>query len=214
MTPRALVLSGGWPDHQPEVMADFARHQVLAGFDVEHTHDLDVLDREALAGVDLLVPLWTFGELAPAQEAALVGSVADGLGLVTWHGTTSAFIASRRFKFLVGGQFVAHPGDGDVTYTVEFVGDDALVAGLAPVTVTSEQYYLLVDPAVNVLATTRMAAPGMDWLRGVEMPVAWTRSWGSGRVFYCSLGHTLESVADPSVTELLRRAARWASRRH
>jgi type 1 glutamine amidotransferase len=194
-------------------MADFARHRVLTGFDVDHTHDLDVLDRAALADVDLLVPLWTFGELADPQEAALVGAVADGLGLVTWHGATSAFLASRPFKFLVGGQFVAHPGDSEVTYTVGFVGDDPLVDGLEPVTVTSEQYYLLVDPAVTVLATTRMVAPGMDWLEGVEMPVAWHRRWGSGRVFYCSLGHTLDALEQTSVTTLLRRATRWASRR-
>ena len=193
-------------------MADFARHQVLAGFDVDHAHDLNVLDRSTLADVDLLVPLWTFGELSEAQEAALVGAVADGLGLVTWHGSASAFIASRPFKFLLGGQYVAHPGDAEVTYTVAFVGDDPLVEGLEAVTVTSEQYYLLVDPAVTVLATTRMVAPGMDWLAGVEMPVAWHRRWGAGRVFYCSLGHTLESLDHPSVTTLLRRAARWSTR--
>jgi type 1 glutamine amidotransferase len=210
--PRALVLAGGWEVHQPEALAEFAAATVLDGFDVIRTGDLDALDPATLAGFDLLVPLWTFGAISPAQEAALVEAVGGGLGLVTWHGATSAFLASRPFKFLVGGQFVAHPGDEDVTYTVEFVGDDPLVAGLAPVTVTSEQYYLLVDPAVTVLATTRMVAPGMDWLAGVEMPAAWCRTWGGGRVFYCSLGHTVEILELASVTTLLRRAAVWATR--
>ena len=210
--PRALVLAGGWEVHQPEALADFAATTVLDGFDVVRTADLGALDPATLAGFDLLVPLWTFGDIATAQEAALVEAVAGGLGLVTWHGATSAFIASRPFKFLVGGQFVAHPGDEGVTYTVEFGGDDPLVEGLEPVTVTSEQYYLLVDPAVTVLATTRMVAPGMAWLSGVEMPAAWHRTWGAGRVFYCSLGHTVEILEQPSVTTLLRRAAAWATR--
>lgn len=171
-----------------------------------------MLDSEVLAGVDLLVLLWTFGEITPAQEEALVGAVHDGLGLLTWHGASSAFLASRGHKFLIGGQFMAHPGGESVTYTVNFLANDPLVEGLSDVTVTSEQYYLLVDPGVKVLATTAMATPGGD-PPAVAMPVAWKRGWGQGRVFYCSLGHTPEMLETPPVLSLLRRAATWVSRR-
>ncbi len=87
-----------------------------------------------------------------------------------------------------------------------------MVAGLDPLTLTSEQYYMLVDPAVKVLATTTMVGEGMPWLAGVRMPVAWTRGWGDGRVFYCSLGHTAGIVEIPQMSTLLRRAAWWAMR--
>lgn len=209
---RALVLYGGWEEHQPERVADFARRRALRDFEVVASQDLDVLDVDVLSDFDLLAPVWTFGELSQAQERALVRAVTDGLGLLTWHGATSAFLDSRDHKFLIGGQFVAHPGGQDVTYTVRFLGNDPLVDGLEDLTVTTEQYYLLVDPSVKVLATTRMEAPGMEWLEQVEMPVAWTRTWGSGRVFYCSLGHTVETLEAAPVATLLRRAARWVSR--
>jgi type 1 glutamine amidotransferase len=208
---RALVLFGGWEEHKPELAAEFAAQRVLEDFDVTLSSDLSTLGSEVLAGIDLLVLLWTFGDITPMQEEALVGAVEDGLGLLTWHGTSSAFLASRRHKFLIGGQFMAHPGGQNVTYTVNFGADDPLVEGLADVTVTSEQYYLLVDPAVKVLATTDMATPGGD-PAGVAMPVAWTRGWGQGRVFYCSLGHTPETLDSTSVLTLLRRAAVWAGR--
>ena len=208
---RALILFGGWEEHKPDLAAEFAVERVLVDFDVSLSSDLTMLDPEVLAEIDLLVLLWTFGEITASQEQALLGAVRDGLGLLTWHGTTSAFLASRAHKFLMGGQFMAHPGGQNVTYTVSFCSSDPLVQGLADVTVTSEQYYLLVDPGVKVLATTDMATPGGDPAT-VAMPVAWTRGWGQGRVFYCSLGHTPESLDSPPVLSLLRRAATWASR--
>jgi type 1 glutamine amidotransferase len=209
---RALVLHGGWEGHEPDRAADFATSRLLAGFDVEQSDDLAVLDREVLAGFDLIVPIWTFGSLTDGQCAALVDAVTGGLGLVSWHGGASSFLSSRAHKFLLGGMFVAHPGGGDVTYTVELLGNDPLVEGLDDVTVTSEQSYLLVDPGVKVLATTIVEGPGMPWTAGVRMPVAWTRSWGVGRVFYCSLGHSVDVLEIPSVTTLLGRAVQWAAR--
>jgi type 1 glutamine amidotransferase len=206
-----MVLFGGWEEHKPELSAEFAVQRVLGDFDVSVSQDLNLLDPAVLTGVDLLVLLWTFGEIAPAQEEALLAAVEDGLGLLTWHGSTSAFLASRAHKFLTGGQFMAHPGGEHVTYTVNFLDNDPLVEGLVDVTVTSEQYYLLVDPGVKVLATTVMANPGGD-PPAVAMPVAWKRGWGQGRVFYCSLGHTPETLDSPSVLSMLRRAAAWASR--
>jgi type 1 glutamine amidotransferase len=209
---RALVLYGGWEEHKPASLADFVAERVVTDFDVSLSQDLTMLDSEVLAGVDLLVPLWTFGEITHAQEEALLSAVQGGLGLLTLHGATSAFLASRGHKFLIGGQFVAHPGGPEVTYTVNFLANDSLVENLPDVTVTSEQYYLLVDPAVTVLATTAMATPGGD-SPTVAMPVAWKRGWGDGRVFYCSLGHTPEVLESPPILSLLGRAATWARRR-
>jgi type 1 glutamine amidotransferase len=208
---RALLLYGGWEGHQPEEFADFAAAHVLHGFNVVRAQDLDMLRDDVLSEFDLLAPIWTFGELAAGQEKALMNAVANGLGVLAWHGAASAFLGSRPHKFMLGGQFVAHPGEADVTYTVRFLGNDPLVEGLQDVTVTSEQYYLLVDPAVKVLASTQVQGGPLEWTAGVEMPVAWTRRWGKGRVFYCSLGHSLDVLQHSSIYKLLRRSACWAS---
>lgn len=69
-----------------------------------------------------------------------------------------------------------------------------------------------VDPAVRVLATTVFHSDFIPWIDGVVMPVVWTRSWGSGRVAYCSLGHNVEEFEVPEVRELVRRCLLWASR--
>lgn len=210
--PRALVLAGGWEGHTPERIAEFAEHEVLAGFRVEQTRSLDALSERTLADVDLLVPIWTFGELTPAQERALLTAVERGMGVLAWHGFASAFLGCRAHKFLLGGQFVAHPGGESITYTVGFDAAHPLTRGLAEAVLTSEQYYVLVDPAVTVLATSVMDGGDMPWTAGVRMPQAWVRAWGAGRVAYIAPGHTPDVLRHPSILELLRRCARWARR--
>jgi hypothetical protein len=74
-----------------------------------------------------------------------------------------------------------------------------------------------VDPAVKVLAVTRfepernMGNSGPDG-RGVAMPVAWTKVFGKGRVFYTSLGHVAKTVRQPEVLGMLTRGMLWAAR--
>jgi type 1 glutamine amidotransferase len=208
---RVLVLHGGWPDHQPDQMATFAIDRLLFDCDVFSSSDLALLNPKTLANFDLLVLIWTFGELSASQEEALLSAVRDGLGFVAWHGAASAFLTNRAYKLMLGGQFVAHPGGDGTAYDVRFLGNDPLVRELEDVSVSSEQYYVLVDPAVKVLATTKMDGGNMEWISGVEMPVAWTRPWGMGRVFYTTLGHSVSILEKPSVSLMLRRAVLWAS---
>jgi type 1 glutamine amidotransferase len=208
---RALVLFGGWEGHQPELFADFAGRRLLDGFEVIRSQDLEMLRGDTLRHFDLLLPIWTFGALAENQDVELLKAVEDGLGVVAWHGAASSFLHSRPHKFLLGGQFVAHPGGEGITHTIRFLGNDPLVNGLSDLTVTSEQYYMLIDPAVKVLATTRIDGGPMSWVAGVEMPAAWKRQWGAGRVFYCSPGHTVEVLEQPTMLSLLRRAVLWSA---
>ena len=43
------------------------------------------------------------------------------------------------------------------------------------------------------------------------MPVIWTKYWGEGRVFYCSLGHVANIVRQPEVLDLMTRGLLWAA---
>jgi type 1 glutamine amidotransferase len=209
---RILLLHGGWEGHQPAELADFARRFLFDNWKVVCSEKLGMLDPVTLGQFYLIVPAWTYGQITTEQEQALLDAVEGGLGVVAWHGAASAFLASRPHKFLIGGQFVAHPGGPDVTYDVHFLGNDPLVEQLEDFAITSEQYYMLIDPAVKVLATTRIKGGKLTWVDGVEMPIAWTRWWGRGRVFYCSLGHSAETLRHPVLVTLLRRAALWAAR--
>ncbi|MCC2686640.1 MAG: hypothetical protein K0R75_3539 [Paenibacillaceae bacterium] len=215
---RALVVQGGWEGHEPVQVADiFRRELVGAGFEVEVADTLDVyLDREKLLGLDLIVPVWTMGTITKEQENGVISAVQSGVGLAGCHGgMCDSFRQSVRWQFMTGGNWVAHPGNDGTEYIVNVIKDSSpIVEGLEDFPVVSEQYYLHVDPAVKVLATTRFpVADGPHTANGpVDMPIAWTKRWGEGRVFYCSLGHKANIVEMPPVLTLMRRGLLWAAK--
>jgi len=79
--------------------------------------------------------------------------------------------------------------------------------------VRSEQYYMLVAPDNEVLATTTFSAEPCPWIAGTVMPVAWKRRWGRGRVFYSAIGHAPEEWDIPEARALMQRGVTWASGR-
>jgi type 1 glutamine amidotransferase len=214
-TKRALIVAGGWEGHEPRQCADlFAGVLRQDGFEVEISGSLDIyLDAAALNQTDLIVPIWTMSTITPEQERGLLDAVAAGTGIAGWHGgMADAFRGNPAYQFMVGGQWVAHPGN-IIDYTVQIVNhDDPITAGLADFAMHSEQYYLHVDPSNEVLATTTFCGEYAPWIAGCVMPVAWKRRYGEGRVFYCSLGHVAADFAVPEACELVRRGMRWAAR--
>jgi type 1 glutamine amidotransferase len=212
---RALIVHGGWDGHDPkgfaEYYADVLREE---GFAVDLSDTLDSLrDADALQRLSLVVPIWTMGAIAPEQLEPLTQAVASGVGLAGFHGGMGdAFRDATDFQLMVGGQFVGHP-DGIKDYEVNIADhDDPITRGLRDFAVTSEQYYMHVDPSNHVLATTTFHPETAPWLDGVIMPVVWTRRWGAGRVFYSSVGHSLGDLDVPEVPEIQRRGMLWAAR--
>lgn len=211
---RALLVYGGWEGHDPLETAEIYGGILEGhGFDVELSDTLDSFaDPGKLDGLDLIVPIWTMGRIAEPQLKGLVKAVEGGIGVAGWHGSMGdAFRDDPEYQFMVGGQFVSHPDDW-LRFPVEFVdGDDPITRGLDDFELLSEQYYMHVDPANRVLATTVFETRTAPWINGTRMPVAWTRHHGSGRVFYSSLGHTLDDHAVPQVRTLHTRGLLWAA---
>jgi hypothetical protein len=123
-----------------------------------------------------------------------------------------SFRNSTNYQFMVGGQWVAHPGNV-IDYRVNIVKhDDPIVAGLEDFNMHSEQYYMHVDPSNEVLATTTFSDQYHDGIAGNVMPVVWKKRWGAGRVFYSSLGHVASDFNVPEAREIFKRGMLWASR--
>ena len=214
-TKRALFVCGGWEGHEPEKCAAlFAPFLEENGYEVEISRTLDVfLDGEKMRSLDLIVPIWTMGEISEDQERGLVSAVEGGVGLAGWHGgMADSFRESVGYQFMVGGQWVAHPGN-IIDYTVNIVDpEDPVTAGLGDFEMRSEQYYMHVDPSNKVLATTTFSGDHVPWIEGNTVPVVWKRRWGEGRVFYCSLGHVASDFDVPEAKTIVERGMLWASR--
>lgn len=214
----ALIVWGGWDGHQPQQVAEiFEQELTKHGFAVEVSHTLDAyLDADKLKTLDLIVPCWTMDTISGEQEKGLLSAVKSGVGIGGVHGgMCDSFRASTEYQFMTGGQWVAHPGNDGVEYTVDIRDPDHFITQGSPQTihVKSEQYYLHVDPAVQVLATTRFpVADGPHVKNGAfDMPTVWTKYYGEGRVFYNALGHQANIIAQPDVLPLTVRGLLWAA---
>ena len=208
---KALFVCGGWDGHHPEkIVSLFAGDLRAQGLESEVVTSLAPLaDVERLKSFALVFPCWTMGTLTDEQERGLVAAVRAGVGLAGIHGGMGdAFRGRPDYEWMVGGHFVGHPHVGDYEVRVTEPADP-ITEGLPPsFAYRSEQYYLLVDPAVRVLADTVYRHEG----REVTMPVAWTKTWGAGRVFYSSLGHEpAEFERHPAARRLTVQGCLWAA---
>lgn len=218
MSRKALIVWGGWNGHEPDKVAKvFERVLKEEGFEVEVADTLDAFADEAkLMGLSLIVPAWTMGEITKEQVDPVLNAVKSGVGIAGCHGgMCDAFRTHTEWQFMTGGQWVAHPGNDGTKYRVTISGvKHAITEGIGDFEVCSEQYYMHVDPAVRVLATTRFpVADGPHVGNGaVEMPVVWTKVYGLGRVFYSSLGHHADVMESEPCLTIQRRGFLWAAK--
>ncbi|MGI6561769.1 MAG: ThuA domain-containing protein [Clostridia bacterium] len=218
MSKQVLIVRGGWTGHEPvEVSEVFSAMLKKEGFQVTISETLDsFLDLEMLKSLHLIIPIWTMGKITRDQVNNVSEAVAAGTGIAGCHGgMCDAFRECVEWQFITGGNWVSHPGGDGVEYLVEIKKSSSspIVEGIKDFVVKSEQYYLHVDPAVDVLAVTRY--PTVTWYHSsngsVDMPVLWTKKWGLGRVFYSSLGHHADIFEIPEAYETMRRGFLWAA---
>jgi hypothetical protein len=211
---KAIMVWGGWMGHEPDqCVAIFAPYLESQGYDVKVFDTLDAyLDTEMMMGLDLIVPVWTMGTITREQEQGLLNAVKSGIGIAGWHGGMGdSFRNNVEYQFMVGGQWVAHPG-GVIDYEVNITSDDPIVAGLKDFKMHSEQYYVHIDPINEVLATTTFNGDHAYWIDGAVVPVVWKKKYGEGRVFYASVGHVAKDFDVPEAKEIIKRGMLWASK--
>jgi type 1 glutamine amidotransferase len=210
----ALILWGGWEDHQPEQCAEIVQSMLTEdGFQVTKENDLQILVKSDPRKFDLIVPIISMGSIAEEQGKALTSAVEGGTGLAGFHGgMADSFRDNTHYQFMTGGQFVAHPGN-IINYRVNIVNrSDPITAGLDDFDYRSEQYYMHVDPNNHVLASTTFSGEHAFWVAGAKMPVVWKRQHGRGKVFFSSLGHVASEFSVREMRTILQRGMLWAAR--
>ena len=227
----ALIVRGGWDGHHPVAATEmFLPFLADNGYVVQIEESPEIYaDAATMAGVDLIVQSVTMSEITGEQVAGLRAAVEAGTGLTGWHGgIADSFRASADYLQLIGGQFATHPGrppaervDGAqennyLDYTVEITPlgrEHPITAGLADFDLNTEQYWVLHDDLIDVLATTTHPAPPWHpWHRPVTSPAVWTRLWGDGRVVVATPGHSVDVLQNENVNTIIRRGMLWATR--
>jgi type 1 glutamine amidotransferase len=181
-----------------------------------------------MATVDLIVQCITMATIERQSLQGLRAAIEAGTGMAGWHGgIADSYRNSSDYLHLIGGQFACHPGkapgerigdmsDNYVPYRVNMLpsaADHPITRGISDFDLVTEQYWVLSDNYIDVLATTTQAVREWDpWTRPVTSPAIWTRQWGKGRIFVCTPGHRIEILQDPNVRTIIERGMLWASR--
>jgi uncharacterized protein len=210
----ALIVWGGWEGHTPERSAAVVREILVAhDFNVRVETSTTAYADPAIHNLNLIVPMITMSEIAKGEVENLCAAVKSGVGMGGFHGTMcDSFRKETEYQFMTGGQWVSHPGN-IIDYRVNITKpNDPLVKGIGDFDYHSEQYYMHVDPAVEVLATTTFDGTHCEWIKGVVMPVVWKKVYGKARIFYSALGHTADEFASPQMRTIVERGLLWAAR--
>ncbi|MGN6768775.1 MAG: ThuA domain-containing protein [Rhizobiaceae bacterium] len=210
----ALIVWGGWAGHEPEQGARIIRDMLTEdGFSVRLATETKAFADPAIHDLSLIVPIYTMSKIEKEEAKNLSAAVESGVGLAGYHGGMGdAFRDNVDYQFMVGGQWVAHPGN-IIDYRVDVTRpDDPVMQGVSGFPYRSEQYYMHIDPSNEVLATTTFSGEHAWWIDGVVMPAVWKRQHGKGRVFYSSLGHVSAEFEVPEMRTILRRGMNWAAR--
>lgn len=227
---KALVVRGGWDGHQPVAATElFIPFLEQHGFEVRIEESNEVYaDAAAMAETDLILQSVTMSEISREAFAGLRDAVSAGTGLAGWHGgIADSYRANSDYLQLIGGQFATHPAkapderhgdasDNFLTYTVEVTAagrDHEITRGIDDFELTTEQYWVLHDDLIDVLATTtHPVQPYHPWHRAITSPAVWTRLWGAGRIFVATPGHSPDVLRDTNVRTIIERGLLWASR--
>ncbi|MCL4505311.1 MAG: ThuA domain-containing protein [Chloroflexi bacterium] len=207
MTKKILYVYGG-PEFHPTEKGGKLLDQILKAdgrYQLEMTTDLDAFTRLP-GGQYAAVVLYTTGfhdDLTPERERGLTDFVRNGGGFIGIHSAADSFRGSQAYLDMLNGEFLTHPEHHEFKISIAD-HDHYLTTRMPDFSVYDEMYHLQkFDPAkCTILAQTQ-------W-QGKQMPLAYARSYGNGRVVYLANGHTAEVWKHPEFRKLLVRAVAWS----
>lgn len=210
---KVLLVYGGWEGHHPKAFAERVNKWLQEeGAIVTLSDSLGIYtQKEIMENIDVIIQHWTMGQISKEQSTGLLNAVKNGIGLAGCHGGLGdAFRNNTGYQYMIGGQFVAHPG-GLIDYRVDISDNNSLITkGLLSFTIqNTEQYYMHIDPKVKVLATTTFSNTDDYWINNTIMPICWTTKYGKGNVFYLSIGHNPNDFDNNEAWQILTRGIKW-----
>jgi type 1 glutamine amidotransferase len=197
-----------------ELVIDAGGEPMNAGFQPKGLRDFDAVVVASASGD------WA---LRADQKAALLKFVhSDGKGLVVMHAGLDANHGWRDYLDMIGAEMAGHPFNTIERVVVNFplINEDArfpAVAHLPGAFHKQDELYVVRNwSREDVDVVLRIDNRKLDF-KGVEdqvppdhdLPVAWAKVYGRGRVFASSLGHTRESFTDPDVQRMYQEAVKW-----
>lgn len=158
----------------------------------------------------------TTGNLGIPDLRAFLDWIRAGHGFVGVHSASDTYHDQPAYLEMLGGEFLAH-GNDSTTAPVRVRAAHPAVAHLGPTFEIRDEFYRFTrfdaSAVTVVLGFDRNPGDGLgDAGAPADLPLAWYRTAGTGRVFYTALGHRSELwTTDERFTQHIREAIRWAA---
>ena len=170
---------------------------------------------------DVLVFASTTGELDldDSQKADMLSFIKeDGKGFIGIHAALDTNYNWPEYGEMIGGWFDQHPW---MTFNAPIVNEDPSFPAVRHLPSAFVKFDEIYQPKawsrdkVNVLLSLDPSKLNYDNNPRIhrtdhDFPVAWSKMYGKGRVFYSTLGHTEESWDDPDIRTMYFEAIKWA----
>ena len=179
------------------------------------------LNAKNLNYFDLIIFASTTGELDmdDSQKQDMLSFIHDdGKGFVGIHAALDTNYNWPEYGEMIGGWFDQHPW---MTFEAPIINESPDFPAVRHFPHEFVKYDEIYQPKawsrdkVNVLLSldpTRLDYSNNPRIHRADhdFPVAWSKMYGKGRVFYSTLGHTPESWQDPDIRTMYFEAIKWA----
>ena len=216
-----MTLTKGYHHQSVELSKQIVKEigEKAGAFETTVTEDVGAFTKEDLKTYDAVM-FNTTGELPMTDEEknAFVDFIRSGHGFVGVHSATDTLYQWGVYNKIIGGYFNNHPWHQLVT--VDVVDPNSkLVNSLGKSFQITDEIYQIgdfqADTSQVLLAldptSVDLTKPGVQ-RRYYGWPIAWTRMFGKGRVYYNSLGHEEAVWNDPRYQDMLLKAIKWVMR--
>jgi type 1 glutamine amidotransferase len=148
--------------------------------------------------------------------------VRGGGGFMGIHSATDSLKSQKSYTDMIGAVFWQHPWGPNETAVIKLEAPDSpLAKGIFEKdefkfhdeiyefheSLDRKQFHIILS-----LDVAKSDKPNRTLRRADgDYPIAWTRSYGQGRVFYCSLGHAMTTFSDPTILKFWLRGIQFAA---
>lgn len=171
-------------------------------FDIHHTENSSVFQRDSLEKYQAVVFLSTSGDVFnKQQQEALQSYIQNGGGFAGIHAATTTEYEWPWYGKMIGAYFDGHPEVQQAA--IEVVDTEHTATEPLPERWerTDEWYnFYSFNPEVNTLLNLDEESYN-GGIHGEDHPIAWYHDFDGGRIFYTALGHTHESYSEPLFME-------------
>jgi type 1 glutamine amidotransferase len=143
------------------------------------------------------------------QGNAIKEFVSSGNGFYALHNASHISLSSKNYREVMGGAYIGHPPLRPFRVRAS-ENPHPITKGMTDFVVNDEQHYVEYDKDKKYILMEAENIDGLTYeIHGSKSISGWAYDFGSGRVVFTAVGHTIHAMWNPQYLEIQKRAVRW-----